>query len=47
VVELNDIMGLQIDNLNFAIGNVENDDFLLRDHSEEVYDVFVLTLPED
>jgi hypothetical protein len=45
VIKLNDVVGLKIDDVDFAFGDVQDDDFLLIHHSEEVNDVFVLMLP--
>ena len=40
-------MSLKINDVNFALRNVQNNDLLLVDHSKEVYDVFVLMFPEN
>ena len=47
VVDLHDLVGLEVDDVNFAFGDVADDDFLVVEHAEEVDDVVVLLFEED
>jgi hypothetical protein len=47
VVDLNDLVGVQVDDVDFAFGDVEDDDFFLGDHAEEVDNILIGVLKED
>ena len=47
MVDLNDLVGVQVDNVDFAFGDVEDDDFFLGDHAEEVDNILIGVLKED
>ena len=47
VVDLHDLVGLEVDDIDFAFGDVADDDFLVVEHAEEVDDVVVLLFEED
>ncbi len=47
MVDLNDLVGVQVDNVDFAFGDVEDDDFFLVDHAEEVDNILIGVLKED
>ena len=47
MIYLNNPMSLQIENLDFAVGNIQNDYLFFVDHSEEVNNVFVLVFPQN
>ena len=47
VVDSFGCLGLEVEDLDFGVGDVENDQFLVTDNSEVVDDVLVVLLPED
>ena len=47
MVDLNDLVGVQVDDVDFAFGDVEDDDFFLDDHAEEVDNILIGVLKED
>lgn len=47
VVDLHNLLGLKVDDVNFAFGDVANNDFFVVDHSEEIDYVFVPSFVEN
>lgn len=47
MVDLNDLVGVQVDDVDFVFGDVEDDDFFLGDHAEEVDNILIGVLKED
>ena len=47
MIYLNNPMSMQIENLDFAVRDIQNDYLFFVDHSEEVNDVFVLVFPQN
>lgn len=45
MVDRDELMSLKIDDVNFAFGHVEDDDFLFVEHGKAVDDIFVAILP--
>jgi len=46
VVNLHNFLGLEVDDIDFGFGDIENDDLFLIHHSEEVNDVVILSAPD-
>ena len=47
MIYLNNPMSLQIENIDFAVRDIQNDYLFFVDHSKEVNDVLVLVFPQN